>query len=47
MKWSIQINGEHFNNENLSSIDDPEIRTENTLITRTYQALMIPKLGPS
>ena len=27
MKWSIQINGEHFNNENLSSIDDPEIRT--------------------
>ena len=27
MKWSIQINGEHFNNENLSSIDDLEIRT--------------------
>ena len=26
MKWSIQINGKHFNNENSSSIDDPEIR---------------------
>ena len=26
MKWSIQINGKHYNNENLSSIDDSEIR---------------------
>ena len=26
MKWSIQINGKHYNNENLLSIDDSEIR---------------------
>ena len=26
MKWSIQINGKHYNNENLLSIDDYEIR---------------------
>jgi O-succinylbenzoic acid--CoA ligase len=26
MKWSIQINGKHYNNENLLSMDDSEIR---------------------
>ena len=26
MKWSIQINGKHYNNENFSNIDDSEIR---------------------
>jgi len=26
MKWSIQINGKHYDNENLLSIDDSEIR---------------------
>jgi O-succinylbenzoic acid--CoA ligase len=26
MKWSIQINGKHYNNKNLSSVDDSEIR---------------------
>ena len=26
MNWSIQINGKHYDNENLLSIDDSEIR---------------------
>ena len=26
MKWSIQINGKHYNNENFESIDNSEIR---------------------